>query len=51
MGRGKCGGGDEVAPEDEEDYDPSDKGPNSQRSCTDVICLLLLVLFCLVCIN
>ena len=47
MGRGRCGG-DDVAPEDEEDYDPSDKGPNAHRSCTDVICLLLLVVFCLV---
>ena len=41
MGKGRCGGDED---EDETDaYDPSDKGPNSKRGCTDVPCLLLLV--------
>ena len=43
---GCCGCEDEVAPDEDQDYDPSDKGPNSSRSCTDVICLLLLIVFC-----
>ena len=43
MGKGRCGGDED---EDETDaYDPSDKGPNSKRGCTDVPCLLLLVAF------
>ena len=43
MGKGRCG---EDEDEDETDaYDPSDKGPNSKRGCTDVPCLLLLVAF------
>jgi len=46
MGRGSCG--NEVEDEDEVDYDPSHKGPNQKRSCTDVICLLLLLIFCVV---
>ena len=43
MGKGRCGGDED---EDETDaYDPSDKGPNSKRGCTDVPCLLLLAAF------
>ena len=43
MGKGRCG---EDEDEDETDaYDPSDKGPNSKRGCTDVPCLLLLAAF------
>eukprot|EP00090_Calanus_glacialis_P041007 TRINITY_DN7188_c0_g1_i2.p1 TRINITY_DN7188_c0_g1~~TRINITY_DN7188_c0_g1_i2.p1 ORF type:complete len:720 (-),score=98.82 TRINITY_DN7188_c0_g1_i2:192-2351(-) len=47
MGRGRCGSS-EVEDKDEVDYDPSHKGPNKSRSCTDVICLLLLVVFCVI---
>ena len=39
-----CGGEDEDY--DMVDYDPANKGPNSKRSCTDIICLLLLTVFC-----
>jgi len=45
MGRGGCCNGEE---EDEVDYDPANKGPNVKRSCTDVLCLLLLVIFCFI---
>jgi len=49
MGRGSCGSDEDVDEyADEVDYDPSHKGPNEKRSCTDVICLLLLVVFCVV---
>jgi choline transporter-like protein 2/4/5 len=45
MGGGRCG--EAVEPEEgEEDYDPSDRGPNTNRGCTDILCLLLLVVFC-----
>ena len=38
--------GDEEDTEDQVDYDPSNKGPRGQgRSCTDVLCLLLLLVF------
>jgi choline transporter-like protein 2/4/5 len=39
MGVGRCGG------EEDEEYDPSNRGPNSKRGCTDVPCLLLLLAF------
>ena len=38
--------GDDEETEDQVDYDPSHKGPKGDgRSCTDVLCLLLLVIF------
>ena len=45
MGRGGCGGCAKVNDEDEDDYDPSDSGPIKDRSCTDVVCLLLFIVF------
>jgi len=45
MGRGGCCNGEE---EDEVDYDPANKGPNEKRSCTDILCLLLLLIFCFI---
>ena len=39
---GECCGGEE---EHTEGYDPSNKGPNSNRRCTDVLCLGLLFVF------
>eukprot|EP00092_Neocalanus_flemingeri_P054119 GFUD01063736.1.p1 GENE.GFUD01063736.1~~GFUD01063736.1.p1 ORF type:complete len:668 (+),score=70.01 GFUD01063736.1:50-2053(+) len=36
-----------LANESETYYDPSYKGPNNKRSCTDVTCLLLLITFSL----
>ena len=39
---GECCGGEE---EHTESYDPSNKGPNSNRRCTDVLCLGLLFVF------
>ena len=44
MGRGECGGS-KVTDEDEVDHDPSHTGPIKNRSCTDVLCLLLLLVF------
>lgn len=51
MGRGKaccvgpCCAGSQV--DSEEEYDPSHNGPIKDRSCTDVICLLLFIVFLL----
>ena len=42
MGRGGCGGED---PQDQTDYDPAARGPATHRSCTDLICLALLLVF------
>ena len=41
-----CSGDDNE--EDQVDYDPANKGPNNKRSCTDIICLLLMIVFCVV---
>ena len=35
-----------VDDEDKDDYDPANKGPNVKRSCTDVKCLVIFIIFC-----
>ena len=43
MGGGRCG--PPVEDEEESEYDPPHHGPIKDRSCTDVLCLLLLIAF------
>ena len=46
MGRGGGGGCSKVKSEDDDDgHDPSNNGPIKNRSCTDVLCLLLFIVF------